>query len=143
MSFKIGFTGTRNGMTEEQKLNVLKVIEVCTRAVKTDMLIALHGDCIGADADFHHICVAMGLKVHIYPCTFENMRAYCKGDWEEKPLAPMQRNRNIVAAANIMIACPPNMTPIKSGSGTWATIGFSKKANKKTFVLYPDGSFDS
>ena len=140
--YVVGFTGTRSGMTDPQKHNVLKGLSL-TQQVHGDKIIAVHGDCIGADADFHHICVALGIRVHIKPCTFENMRAFCKADKEDKPLRPMQRNRNIVAAASVMYACPPNMEAIKKGSGTWATIGFARKANKSLFIFYPDGSFDS
>jgi hypothetical protein len=46
---KIGFTGTRNGMTSQQK-KVITRFEIFT----TKVLEAHHGDCPGSDADFHY-----------------------------------------------------------------------------------------
>ena len=138
----IGFTGSRDGMTDQQKTNVMKSVALVRKA--KERVCVVHGDCIGADADFHHICLAFEVLIYIRPCTFENMRAYSKNvKTEYPPERPMARNRKIVADANIMFACPPNMEVIKSGSGTWATIGFARKANKPLLIFYPDGSFDS
>jgi hypothetical protein len=46
---KIGFTGSRLGMTSQQK-DVITRLEIFT----TKVLEAHHGDCPGSDADFHH-----------------------------------------------------------------------------------------
>lgn len=132
----IGFTGTRNGMTKYQKEKVEEILSDLGGTV------GVHGDCIGADEDFHNLCVALGMEMNIRPCTYENMRAWTDGDEVDVPKRPMQRNRDIVADADVMIACPPNFDRIKSGSGTWATIGFSRKAEKHLFIVYPDGSVD-
>ena len=134
----IGFTGTRNGMTNEQISQVCRILH-SFRA--SDECEGLHGDCIGADADFDAACAALQIPTQCRPCTFENLRARCT-DAISKPMAPMDRNRAIVADADVMIACPPNYTPIKRGSGTWATIGFAKRAGKRLIVVYPDGRVD-
>jgi len=133
----IGFTGARKGMTLEQKQTVEEIVQSLDGATH-----CVHGDCIGADADFHDICVSTGLVPRLRPCTYENMRAYCEGEEVDYPKRPMQRNRDIVAEANVMIACPPNYDEIKSGSGTWATIKFSRRAKKPLYIIYPDGSLD-
>ena len=46
---KIGFTGTQNGMSEKQKKVLFNLIESFPYAEYH------HGDCIGADANFHTI----------------------------------------------------------------------------------------
>lgn len=131
----VGFTGTRNGMSKEQHAKVLEILESLP-----ELTHAVHGDCIGADEDFHNICADLGLEINIRPCTFENMRANCDGTEVAEPKRPMQRNRDIVAGADIMLACPPNYTKIKSGSGTWATIGFAKRSKKPMYIIFPDGT---
>lgn len=132
----VGFTGTRNGMTKEQAMSVIRIVDSLT------VTHAVHGDCVGADADFHTICEEFGLEIGIRPCTYENMRANCDAPELDEPKRPMQRNRDIVADADVMIACPPNYEKIKSGSGTWATIGFAQKANKRLFIVFPDGTVE-
>jgi hypothetical protein len=52
----------------------------------------------------------------------------------------MKRNRAIVADSSVLIATPPNYERIKSGSGTWATIGFGERAKIDVRVVYPDGT---
>ena len=130
----VGFTGTRNGMTFEQKETVLALLGT------GNVLRAIHGDCIGADADFDAICKSLGIPRFQRPCTFENMRAHTDATPLAAPKPPMARNRDIVADADWMIACPPNYKRIHKGSGTWATIGFSEKAGCRIVVVFPDGT---
>ncbi len=134
----IGFTGTRNGLTYRQGValheNVYRLFDV----FDGDIGLAIHGDCVGADSDFDKAMNDIGIKTRCLPCTFESMRANCcEAIAEPKP--PMQRNRDIVAMADVMFACPPNKERIKKGSGTWATIGFTEKAGKPLCIIYPDG----
>ncbi len=142
MTTKIGFTGTRNGMTREQKLAVERLLDTLWPDV------VVHGDCVGADADFDGICGAIGITRHVRPCTYENMRAHCEKHGAivvAEPKRPMARNRDIVAdatPAGALIACPPNRERIKSGSGTWATIGFGERAGVRVFRVYPDGEVE-
>ncbi len=133
----LGFTGTRNGCNFSQLSNLLNLLN----KEKNEETIGLHGDCIGADAQFDHLCKALEMETFCLPCNFENMRAHVTKALAE-PVAPMERNRNIVARADVMFACPPNEVEIKSGSGTWATIRFSKKADKPLWILFPSGKID-
>lgn len=136
----IGFTGTRNGMTEMQERSVRFLIgEVSARVQKAGQVVhGLHGDCLGADAGFALLCKELEVPHFCRPCTFSSMRAMLS-----EPIAvavrPMERNRAIVSDATVMIACPPNLEPIKSGSGTWATIGFTQKAGKPLAICWPTG----
>lgn len=149
----IGFTGTRNGMTEEQKHSVRKLIymhdHAYAEAHNITEVFGLHGDCEGADEDFHNLC-----REHVFirdvwcrPCTLDNYRAHTDALVIAEPVRPMERNRIIAGTSHIMIACPPNGTlgnmnehRIKRGSGTWATIGFRERAEKDFYVVYPDGT---
>jgi hypothetical protein len=136
----IGFTGTRGGMTKEQR-EIVDGLLVLFATFMEPPIEAIHGDCLGADDDFDQMCKANGIPTSCLPCTFENMRAYCT-EARAEPRPPMQRNRDIVAMADRMIACPPNFERIKKGSGTWATIGFAKKAGKPLMIVYPDGTME-
>ncbi len=129
----VGFTGTRNGMTEPQRQAVRGIL------MAREPSVCVHGDCVGADADFDGICQELGIERTCRPCTFESMRAHTGAREVAEPKRPMARNRDIVADADFMIACPPNFERIKKGSGTWATIGFAERAQKELFVIFPDG----
>lgn len=137
----VGFTGTSRGMTEAQKVTVKEALQLILGLFSVS---AVHGDCVGADDDFDAICEELGVERGIRPCTYENMRARCDGRRGVKaladPVAPMQRNRDIVADADVLIATPPNDVPIKRGSGTWATIGFGKRKGIEVIVVLPDGT---
>ncbi len=135
----ISFTGPRNGMTDEQKLMVEQIIMQLQIDNPTVVFTGLHGDCVGGDEEFDGICMLLGIETSCRPCTYEGLRAYCT-EAESDPVPPMERNRQIVAKTDIMIACPPTYERIKSGSGTWATIGFTEKAGKPLHIIYPDGS---
>lgn len=137
----IGFTGTRNGMTDAQRATVRRILmEYVAAADSHNVPFGMHGDCVGADADFDAICRALGVRTYCRPCTFGSLRAHTGAEEYAPPTSPMKRNREIVADASVMIACPPNDTPIKKGSGTWATIGFTRKKHGTSLhIVYPDG----
>ena len=137
----LGFTGTRNGMTDAQRAEVTRQL----KRIQPDEVV--HGDCVGADDDFDWICEQLGIPGdhrHIRPCTFENMRARCDERRGAKvvaePKPPMQRNRDIVADADVILATPPNDVPIRRGSGTWATIKFGQRKGIEVVVVAPDGT---
>ena len=134
----IGFTGRRGGMSDEQKESVQTLVEELA-ASNEEAIFGLHGDCVGADAEFNEICLGLGLKTQIRPCTYENLRAFCEAEPIALPKAPMKRNRDIVDDADVMIACPPNYTEIKRGSGTWAAIKFTRRAKKPLYIVFPSG----
>ena len=86
------------------------------------------------------LCLSENIRTLCRPCTIENMRAHSTSQQIAEPVAPMQRNRDIVAQADTMLACPSNYTEIKRGSGTWATIKFSRRAKKPLYIIFPDGT---
>ncbi len=133
-----GFTGARVGMTLKQKERVIELVELCCK----DVLYCLHGDCVGADEDFDNICKICNVATKCMPCTLDNFRAHTDCEEISKPEAPMKRNRKIVEGSDFIISCPPNYKKIKSGSGTWATIGYARRAKKPLYIIYPDGTLD-
>jgi hypothetical protein len=50
-TIKIGFTGNRYGLSIEQKSHIKFILDNYTN------IIVSHGDCVGADTDFHNLCI--------------------------------------------------------------------------------------
>ena len=130
---KVGFTGTRRGMTLSQKLAVRELLLLLQpEAVQ-------HGDCVGADADFHEIATGLGLLVQIRPCNLSNQRAFCHGIVIANEKPPLERNKDIVFDTNLLIACPGGATE-ELRSGTWATMRYTRKYSKPLYLVWPDGA---
>jgi hypothetical protein len=134
---KMGFTGTQDGMTDDQ---VAVIVEVITEL--TEMTEMHHGDCIGADEQFFTIVREQlpNVKIIGHIPDVDDKRAFCKNDVERDPLPYLVRNKNIVAEADVMLATP--MGPErKRGSGTWATIRYARKAGIRLAIIWPDGKY--
>lgn len=148
----VGFTGTRRGMTAEQKAAIRAILW------KLDPDLVVHGDCVGADDDFDQICFELGIDRNSRPCTLTKFRAHTerrkpKPAFETAdPAAPMVRNKAIVDDAWLMIACPCDGEPDAPGpalvapegpssqrSGTWATVRMSRRAKKPIYIVFPSG----
>ena len=139
MSLKIGFTGTQSGMTFDQKNNFL----VTLRELNEEFHLTEfhHGDCIGADADAHKLMQIYFPHVEIrkHPPEDPKKRAFCEGGfcYTEKPY--LVRNHMIVDETDMLIATPENGNE-EMRSGTWATIRYAKKTDKKITIISPDGN---
>jgi hypothetical protein len=141
----IGFTGTRDGMTGKQRASVALIMQdVLARAVGegiTDRS-AHHGDCVGADAEFHELVrlrpVPWAITMVVHPGPAGRLSAGCGWPAERRPRLPfMERNANIVAESTVMIAAPVGMT--EERSGTWATINMARHAERPLAIAWPDG----
>src|SRR5262245_6074097 len=97
----IGFTGTQEGMTGDQAAEVARFL--LTHAVTE----AHHGDCIGADEQFHTLCRHFEIAVVLHPPENEYKRAFCDdfdSMWPAKPF--IERNHDIVDSVELMLAAP-------------------------------------
>jgi hypothetical protein len=131
---KMGFTGTRNGMTAAQRTAVLMLLRDYEPAE------VHHGDCVGADAQFADLAKsAIGARVVAHPGPDGDLRAHALCDEEWRPLTHFARNRNIVEQTDVLIATPPAMHELPSG-GTWYTIRYARKVGKLNVVVWPDGT---
>jgi hypothetical protein len=70
LAVRIGFTGTRQGMTREQERTLRELLSRYKGAVLH------HGDAVGSDAEAHNIGVAFGCTVVIHPPTNGARRAW-------------------------------------------------------------------
>ncbi len=131
----LGFTGTQGGMTDEQKFAVEKLVKFIKPAE------VHHGDCIGADADFHDIATGLGILVVIHPPEDPKKRAFCQADEFVHPRPYLERNKDIVESSQIMIATPIGFLEEKR-SGTWSTIRYARKMKCPVFVVFPNGNVE-
>lgn len=136
----IGFTGTRAGMTREQKFAVLEILR------DYDRFILRHGNAIGADEQVHTMVELFwpGTLIYCYPSTLVTTQSW--RDRSNSPLAiwrepkdPLVRNKDIVDESKVLIATP-HYTREERRSGTWHAIRYARKRGVYRFIVWPDGS---
>jgi len=137
----VGFTGTREGMTLEQKRVVDEILEMWSPQLLR------HGDCVGADHDAHVLAYQRGILVDLHPPIVPTHRAFCNRlypnvsvVWPEKDY--LKRDREIVDNSDKLIATPKEFFD-KTRSGTWYTVRYAFKTwdlLDRVAVVYPDGT---
>lgn len=135
----IGFTGTRHGMTDKQRQYVdAMVAEIIGGDVHAEV-VAHHGDCVGADEQFNEIARMYGCFTVGHIPSDDSLRAHCEVRKVMPPLPYMQRNANIVAGSDFMLATPAESSE-QSRGGTWATIRMARRSGKPLAIVWPDGT---
>jgi hypothetical protein len=134
----VGFTGTQEGMTARQ-------LEAFKLSLPPTMKTFIHGCCIGADEEAAY-CVHMMLKnsvrIWIYPSNIKSKTSkLVDGFFAAKaaPKPPLDRNKDIVADSELLIACPKEREEVLR-SGTWATVRAARKKGIPIIYIWPDGS---
>jgi hypothetical protein len=132
----VGFTGTQKGMTGTQYVALVELL----RELNPEE--AHHGDCIGADDEFHIAATMLKIPVVTHPPTNPKKRAFNSGYivWPEKPY--LIRNQDIVMSCDTLIATPSGDRE-KRRSGTWSTVRAARKLGKRVMIIYPDGDIQS
>lgn len=135
---KVGFTGTREGMTSAQADAFAALI---LQLSPTEFH---HGDCIGSDdqaANLVHVALADGCEIVCHPPSDGKLRAFNTrhGKNIRQPFSYLTRNRNIVGQTELLIACPKEACWQPRG-GTWYTVDHAMKKGKPVRIIYPDGS---
>ncbi len=131
---KLGVTGTRSGMNDNQKHVVSEVLRsIITREPDSELH---HGDCVGVDVEVAEMAKSVGFKVVCHPPINDDLRAYHASDVILGPFTYFARNRNIVDATEKLLVVPYQDTPQKSG-GTWYTHDYAHKKDKYVFIAYP------
>lgn len=133
----LGMTGSRNGISDAA-LCAFKEFLSCH---KSKFAMAHHGDCLGADKQFHDIIRSLDIMVTVHPPDNPKMRAYSKGDIVQVPYPYLKRNHNIVNACSVLVAFPGGRAETLR-SGTWSTIRYARKEGKTIHIFYPDGTHD-
>lgn len=138
MEVVTGFTGTRDGLTAAQRHTLGEALRMTTEFH--------HGDCIGADEEADALARMHGARVVIHPPIIEDLRAYCGNPHDDRDRTTwvpakdyLARNRDIVHAADRLIACPRETTRTLRG-GTWYTVRFAESVGKPVRIIWPDGT---
>lgn len=129
---KIGFTGTRRGMTTEQRLSLARLLRGWTGEFH-------HGDCVGSDAQAHNIAERLGFQIIVHPPENTSMRAFKSASIAMDPLPYLVRNRRIVDATERLIAAPMELSE-RLRSGIWSTVRYARKVGRPVAVIMSDGT---
>ena len=132
---KIGFSGSREGMSVEQADTFLSLIEY----LKPTQF--HHGDCVGADEEAHYtVKQALGTYVVDHPPKSKEKQAFCEGDEHREPKGYLERDGCIVDETECLVATPKTMSSERGG--TWYTINYAKMHKKPVYVITPNGSIE-
>jgi hypothetical protein len=132
----LAFTGTRKGMTPRQHSIVKQILE------EFEPSEVHHGGCIGADQEFHELCIYMLVPViHIWLSNLKHSQAAILGSSAVRTIIhaeqpPLDRNWDIVREADLVVACPESAVE-SLRSGTWATVRYADQLNKTIKVIKP------
>lgn len=138
----LGFTGTRHGMTLKQRSTVARLF----RSLPLTEL--HHGDAKGSDAQAHWLAVHMpDVLIVIHPPNNTRERAFCDiapPHSIRKPRPYLVRDQDIVKeGVDGLVAAPKSADPPASlrGQGTWTTVGYARKAKRRVWLVFPDGTY--
>jgi hypothetical protein len=134
-NMKIGFTGTREGMTWNQKQELTALLSQINNETPMGVTNGFHhGDCKGADVEAAHIAFQLGLSIWIYPPLSDKQRGwYREGVTVQQPKPYLDRDKDIVNACELLIAAPKGPEILRSG--TWATVRYARKCGKPILIL--------
>jgi hypothetical protein len=136
---RVGFTGTKDGMTALQFRQVYLLLKKwrLRRSIETH-----DGDCVGADKQFNEIATALDCFTVGHPPENNSLRAFCKYKQTLSCKPYLVRNQAIVDAAERLIATPGNYQQ-QPKSGTWSTVRKAIKAKTKVWLVLPDGTIET
>ena len=98
-----------------------------------------HGSCKGSDEIAAAMAMGLGYKVVAHPGNSANWQSSFDSHVKLPAKDNLERNRDIVDHADIMIATPAQENEQHRGSGTWQTIRYARKIDKELSIIYPNG----
>lgn len=143
MTWAIGFTGTRHGMSPPQLAVTTEIVQSLVAghvATIGGRWIAHHGDCVGADSQFHDIVRPLvGSFVVAHPAAVARQwQANRDADVVRARMLPTARNIVIVAESTIVVATPYEDVEQPRG-GTWSTIRMERAADRPLAIVLRNG----
>ena len=97
-----------------------------------------HGDCVGADEQFHVMCMERHIHVIIHPPDNDVLRAHSIGGFSLAPRPYLERNKDIINLSDMLIAAPKG-PEVQQGSGTWQSIRWVRRLEKPVIIIHPEG----
>ena len=135
MTKHLGITGSREGLTEEQR-KYMRVILAELRRLNYGYL--HHGDCVGVDEEVALYAKALGYRLVCHPPTDPKLRAHVPSQEVREAHPYLERNKHIVAASDMLLGFPNSPESVPR-SGTWSTIKYARYHDVYTVVIAPDG----
>lgn len=125
----LGFTGTRKGLSEKQKLYLKNIFK------ENPNSLLLHGGAEGADEQAHLIFRNQNLKNKIIIFPSRNLSFPFDENVEVREKEePLKRNKIIVSLCDILLVCPKTEKE-ELRSGTWSTCRYAKKLGKQILII--------
>lgn len=134
---RIGFTGTRHGLTVPQREALRRYLRALRRNYRSAQ--GDHGMCEGGDDEFNTMARLEGWRTAGHPPVNGKLVADMVVDEMFEPKPYLMRNRDIVNAGEYLIACPHGLTEQWRGSGTWSTIRYAESRRKMIVFIWPTG----
>lgn len=130
----LGITGTREGMTEKQLLEVGRFLHEQSAEIGCTLH---HGDCMGVDVQAARIADALGFRTVCHPPVETVLRAYHQSTVILEPLGYLARDRKIVDSVELLLVVPKQNQWQPTG-GTWYTHDYAKKTGVPIKMFYPE-----
>lgn len=137
---RVGFTGTRQGMTEKQLTTLCEILAAYADSCRSPEF--HHGDCVGADDEADAVARGLGFSIVLHPPTRESGRAHCEARgvtslWRPRPY--VERDREIVEVTDVLVACPLQDVEV-TRSGSWTTVRHARALGKTVRRILRDGT---
>lgn len=138
---KLGFTGTSEGMSKKQKAMLAGWMGI--QLLSDEITEAHHGCCVGADAEFHELCMYFDIPIFLHPPKVKADHPLVAWDlWSTVPdkniilsdSKHLERNRRIVDTCDFLCAAPPTDEERPRG-GTWYTIRYARDSAVEHRIL--------
>ncbi len=140
------FTGTRLGMTPEQKRGVILTLNLLQPRT------LIHGGAKGADSEAHNLAHEFEYTdappfFEVWPADERSSEHWIKilthtdgrlASRVHPVMLPLARDLVMAKQCDHLIACPATTTEVVR-SGTWATIRYARAARKPITIIAPDG----
>ncbi len=138
----LGFTGSRYGMSTEQKATFKSLLYELTNDGHTIKEFH-HGGCVGADSNAHYFVRVLmpgcHIVIHQGPANKTEFKSWVRGDTMLAPKAFLARNIDIIDASDLMIATPLEEAEPVRGGGTWHTVRNARRLNRPLKIIWPNG----
>lgn len=134
---RIGFTGSQDGMTEEQGRTLFDLL--------FDLFVGgsefNHGNCIGADEQAASLAQTIGYITVSFPGDIADKQSDFVSDRiAQPPKYPLKRNPDIVNASPHGMFATPDGYKEELRSGTWSTVRYVLGQHVPLTIIWPNGT---
>ncbi len=132
--YRIGFTGTQDGMTPFQKKEL--AIFFWDRASIYPDISFHHGVCEGADEEAAQLSLYFGFTTIAHPPINTYKMSDFESDFAHPPKDFLDRNKDIVDDCDVLVATPKEMEEVVR-SGTWSTVRYARRIGRTVHLILP------